>query len=153
MNHEDHDIDALLRGEVERQLAGFDWAGLDRRIDARVTAAAIPPSAWARYGWWAAMAAGIVLATGILAYTLTSGTRPGEAKVAMIEAVHPVGTAQVSFEPTEKPARCEVAILTSDKPQQRRSRVQAKWCVVVTWDLPAENRRNSRDTSDALCLF
>ena len=152
MNHEDHDIDALLRGDVERQLAGFDWARLGREIDARVTAAAVRHSAWARYGRWAAMAAGIMLATGVLTYTLTSSTRPGVATVA-IESARPVGTAQVFFEPEEKPARCEVTILPSDKPQQQKSQMQASWCIVVARDLPAEKHRNSRDASDALCLF
>ena len=57
MSEKNRDIDALLRRNVERQLAGFDWEGFRRGIGGRLTSAGARSRAWNRYGRWAAMAA------------------------------------------------------------------------------------------------
>ncbi len=156
MNNEDRDIDALLRTSVERQLARFDWEGLGRGIDGRVTAAGAPSRSWAQHGKWVAIAAGVALAAGVLIFAMISATGPGsagEAKVVMVENAYVTGTAQVSFEPAEGPARCEVTILTSGKRQQQESRTQASWCIIAAHGPSDEKARNGRDASDVLCLF
>jgi len=137
MNKEDRDIDALLRASVERQLASFDWEGLGRGIDKRVTTAGARFRSWIQYGRWGAIAAGIALTAGVLIFAMTSATGPGsagEAKVAMIESAYATGTAQVSFKPAEEPVRCEVTILPSGRPREQ-DRTRASWCIIAKQEL------------------
>lgn len=158
MSPKDRDMDALLRRNVERQLEDFDWEELRRRIGGRVTTVSAQSRSWNRYGKWAAIAAGVTLTAGVLILATISSTRPepdhaavGEAKVAMIETARAPGTAQVS-ERVEKPARCEVRILTPDGPRQK-SQTQTRWCVIAVREISAEKDHHRRDASDVLCLF
>jgi len=160
MSSKDRDIDALLRRNVERQLADFDWEELRQRIGGRVTNVSAQSRSWARHGKWVAIAAGVALTAGVLTFAVISATGPepgdsamGEAKVTMIENAHSAGMAQVSFERADKPARCEVTILALDKPQQQKSRTRASWYIIAAHDLSFEKPRNGRDASDVLCLF
>ena len=157
MNNDNRDIDALLRRNVERQLADFDWAGLRRGIAGRVTTAGVRSSSWNRYGRWVAMAASIALAVGVLTpviirTTQLGGPATGNAIVAMVEATHPAGSAQVSFSPASNPARCEVEILPSDKPRQKNG-TRASWCIIAKQEPSTERRYDGRDASDVVCLF
>jgi len=159
MNRKDHDLDTLLRQNAERQLAKFDWEEFGRRMDRRVTTAPAWSRSWNRYDKWVALAAGIALTAGVLIFAIPEATGPGrvasvqgEAKVTMIETTRPRGTAQVSFTRAERPVRCELRILTSDKPRQE-SQTPARWCIVAGQGLSAEKHRNGGDASDILCLF
>jgi hypothetical protein len=157
MNDKHDEIDALLRQNIERQLADFDWAGLRKGIAGRVTAAGVRSSSWNRYGRWVAMAASIALAVGVLTpvmirTTQLGGPSAGNAIVAMVEATHPAGSAQVSFSLASKPARCEVEILPSDKPRQQDG-ARASWCIIAKQEPSPERRYDGRDVSDVVCLF
>jgi hypothetical protein len=157
MNNENRDIDALLRRNVERQLADFDWAGLRRGVAGRVETAGVRSSSWNRYGRWVAMAASIALAVGVLTPVMIRVTRPGgpaggNAIVVMVESTRPAGSAQVSFSPAARPVRCEVEILSSEKPRQRDG-ARASWCIIAKQEPSTEGRDDGRDASDVVCLF
>jgi hypothetical protein len=157
MNDKGRDIDALLRRNIERQLADFDWAGLRRGIGGRLMTAGARSGSWNRYGRWVAMAASIVLTAGVLTPVMIRVARPGgppvgNAIVAMVETTRPAGSAQVSFSPAQRPARCEVEILPSDKPRQQNG-ARASWCIIAKQEPSIERRHNGRDASDVLCLF
>lgn len=159
MSENNHDIDILLRRNVERQLEGFDWEGLRRGIGSRLASTDAPFRSRSLYGRWAAMAAALVLAGGVLIYAVICATGPGvnetpggEAKVAMIDIPRAVATARVSLSPVEKPGRCEITMLSSDKPRPEGGK-QTSWCIVVRQDSPAEKHSRGRDASDVVCLF
>jgi hypothetical protein len=159
MSKNDRDIDILLRRNVERQLADFDWEGLRRDIGRRLTSAGAASRARNRYHHWAAIAAMIVGTAGVLVLAALSALgpgrdawAPGEAKVAIAEATHVTGTAQVSFPPAEKPARCEVRILASDKPRPP-DRARASWCIIAAHEPSRGQHGNGGDVSDVLALF
>jgi hypothetical protein len=159
MSKNDRDIDILLRRNVERQLAGFDWEGLRRDIGRRLTSADAASRPWNQYRKWTAVAATIAGTVGVLILATLSTTRPGrmasspgEAKVAIAEAAHVIGTAQVSFPPVDKPARGEVEILASDKPRQP-DRARASWCIIAAHEPASEKHGNGGEVSDVLALF
>jgi hypothetical protein len=159
MSKNDHDIDTLLRRNAEQQLADFDWDGLRRDIGRRLTSAGAASQRRNRYRQWTAIAATIAGTVGVLVLatrsTLGPGRdawAPGEARVVMAEAAHVIGTAQVSFMPTEKPAQCKVEILTSDKPRQQ-DRARASWCIIAAHAPAGEKHGNGGDVSDVLALF
>ncbi len=159
MSRNDRDIDSLLRQNVERQLAGFDWDGLRRGIGRRLTSAEAASRPWNEYRKWTAVAATIAGTVGVLILATLSATgpgrdawAPGQAKVAMAEAAHVTGTAQVSFPPADKPARCEVTILASDRPRPR-DQARASWCIIAAHGPSSERHDNGGDVSDVLALF
>jgi len=159
MSKNDRDIDILLRRNVERQLAGFDWEGLRRNIGRRLPSAGAVSRPWPRHHHWAALAATFVGTAGILVLatlgTLGPGrmaSAPGEAKVAIAEAAHVIGTAQVSFPPADKPARGEVKILASDRPRLP-DRARASWCIIAAHGPSSEKHGNGGEVSDVLALF
>ena len=159
MSKNDRDIDILLRQNVERQLAGFDWEGLRRDIGRRLPGTGAASRPWNQYRKWTAVAATIAGTVGVLILATLSTTgpgriasTPGEAKVAMAEDAHVIGTAQVSFPPAEEPARCEVKILASDKPRPR-DRARASWCIIAASEPSREKHGNGGEISDVLALF
>jgi hypothetical protein len=159
MSKNDRDIEILLRRNVERQLAGFDWERLRRDISRRLTGTGAVSRPWSQYRQWAPVAASIVGAIGVLVLvslsTLGPGRNvwtPGVASVVLSEAPHVTGTAQVSFPPAEKPARCEVTILASDEPRQA-DRALASWCIIAAREPASERHGNGGDVSDVLALF
>jgi len=159
MSKNDRDIDILLRQNVERQLADFDWEGLRRDIGRRIPGTGAASRPWNQYRRWTAVAATIAGTAGVLILATLSTTgpgriasTPGEAKVAMAEASHVIGTAQVSFPPAEKPARCKVEILASDKPRSR-DRARASWCIITAHEPSRERHGDGGDVSDVLALF
>jgi len=159
MSKNDHDIDILLRRNVERQLAGFDWEKLRRDIGRRLPSTGAVSRPWNRYRNWAAIAATIAGTAGVLVLATFCTMGPGrdawtqgEAKVAIAEAAHVTGTAQVSFPPAEKPGRCEVEILASDKPRQR-DQTRASWCIIAAHEPSSEKHGNGSEVSDVLALF
>ncbi len=159
MSKNDRDIDILLRQNMERELAGFDWEGLRRDIGHRLPNAGAASRPWHQYRRWAAVAATIAGTVGILILvslrTVGPGrmvSTPGEATVAMAEAAHVPGTAQVSFPPAERPARGEVTILASDKPRPP-DRARASWCIIAASEPSREKHGNGGEVSDVLALF
>jgi hypothetical protein len=159
MNKNDRDIDILLRQNVERQLADFDWDRLRRDIGHRLASAGAASRSWNQYGKWVAVAATVVGTAGVLVLATLSTMGPGrdawtrgEAKVAIAEAAHVTGTAQVSFPPVEEPARCEVKILASDKPRPA-DRARASWCIIAAHEPSNEKHGNGGEVSDVLALF
>ena len=159
MSKNERDIDMLLRRNVERQLADFDWERLRRDIGHRLASASVVSRPWNWYRPWAAVAATIIMTVGVLILVSLStmgpqrvASAPGEAKVAMAEAAHVTGTAQVSFPPGEKPAQCTVEILTSDKARPQ-NRARASWCIIAAHEPSSEKHGNSGDVSDFLALF
>jgi len=159
MSRKDHDIDALLRQNVDRQLADFDWSGLRRNIAGRVTSAGVQSRPRILYPAWVAMAAGVVLAAGIIVFAMTMTWKPksgetaaGWANVVMTEGTSPMGTAQVALTDAPPAARCEVHIIASDKPQQQ-DRARASWCIIAGQKPVVADPRNGRDSRDIVCLF
>jgi len=159
MSGKDRDIDALLRQNVDRQLAEFDWSALRRDIAGRVAGARVQSGPRISYLTWTAAAAGVTVAAGIIIVAVVMTWRPtpsqapaGWATVAMMEATGPVGTAQVVLADAQPTARCEVRILASDKPRQE-DRTRASWCIIAEKEPVIEHRRNGRDSRDILCLF
>ena len=159
MTDMNHDIDDLLRRNATQQLAGLDWDALRRGIGSRLTNVNTPVRSWNRYGQWGAIAAIVVLTTGILTVAVFSIRRPGtgipvlgEAKVTRIEAVPGIGTAHVSFFPVGEPARCEVRMLPPDEPRPR-SGGEVRWCIVVRQEAFSAESESERDASEVLCLF
>jgi hypothetical protein len=148
-----------LRRNAERQLAGFDWEGLRRDIGSRLTDADTVSGPGNQYRQWAAVAATIVGTVGVLILVSLSNTgprrdawTPGEAAVTMAEAAHATGTAQVSFPPDDKPARCEVEILTSGEARPP-DRARASWCIIAAHEPSSEKHGNGGEVSDVLALF
>ncbi len=159
MSKNDRDIDILLRRNVERQLAGFDLERLRRDIDSRLTSPGAVSRPWNRYRRRVVVAATIVVTVGVLILVSLStvgpqrvASVPGEAKVAIAEAAHVSGTAQVSFPPADKPARCEVEVLASDKPRQP-DRGRASWCIIAAHEPSSEKHGNGGEVFDVLALF
>jgi len=159
VSRNDHDIDSLLRQNVERQLANFDWEGLRRDIGHRLAGAGVASRSWNQYGKWVAIAATVVGTAGVLVLvwlgTMGPGrgvSAPGEARVALAEATHVIGMAQVSFPPADKPAQCKVEILASDKPRPRE-RARASWCLIAASEPSREKHGNGGEISDVLALF
>jgi hypothetical protein len=159
MSKNDRDIDILLRRNVERQLADFDWEGLRRGISRRLPGMATVSRPSHRHHHWTASAATIAGAAGILVLATFSAMRPGrdawtrgEARVTIAEAAHVIGTAQVSFPLAAKPARCEVRILASDKPRPP-DRTRPSWCIIAAHEPSNEKQGNGGDISDVLALF
>jgi hypothetical protein len=159
MSKDDHDIDILLRQNMERQLAGFDWERLRRDIGSRLTDADTVSGPWNQYRQWAAVAATIVGTVGVLILVSLSSRgpgrdawTPGEATVATAEAAHVTGTAQVSFPPADKPAQCKVEILASDSPRPPDG-ARASWCIIAAHEPSSEKHGNGGEVSDVLALF
>jgi hypothetical protein len=159
MSQHDRDIDILLRQNVERQLAGFDWEGLQRGIDRRLTNAGAASRPWNQHRQWVPVAATIVGTVGVLILVSLSNMGPGrdawtrgEATVTIAEAAHVTGTAQVSFPRADKPVQCQVEILASDKPRQP-DRARASWCIIATSEPSREKHGNGGEVSDVLALF
>jgi hypothetical protein len=159
MSGKGRDIDALLRQSVDRQLADFDWSGLRRGITGRVAGAGVQSRPRVSYLMWAAVAAGVTVAAGIIVLAVTMTWKPesgemaaGRATVAMTGTTGPTGTAQVVLTDTQRAARCEVRIIASDKPRQE-DRTRASWCIIAGQQPRVADRRNGRDSRDILCLF
>ena len=158
MNKNDRDIDILLRRNAERQLGDFDWDELRRNIGHRLASGGAASRSWNRYGKWVAVAATVVGTAGVLVLISLSAmgpgrgaSAPGEAKVAIAEATHVIGTAPVSF-PSDKPARGEVKILASDGPRPQ-DRARGSWCIIVASEPLREKYDSGGDVSDVLALF
>jgi len=159
MSGKDHDIDALLRQNADRQLADFDWQKLSRDVAGRVASAGVQSRPRISYLGWIAAAAGITVAVGIviLVVTMTWSPKPDEmapgwARVEMAEPTGPMGTAQVAFADAQSAARCEVQIIASDKPRQE-SRTRASLCIIAGRQPQIAEHRNGRDARDIICLF
>ena len=159
MNQDDREIDILLRRSVDRQLDSFDWEGLRRDIGSRLARAPVSAPARSVYGKWAARAAVLAVAAGVLVLAMISSPRPeparstvGEAKVAMIETTRAAGVARVSLLPVAQPGQCAVRVLTSDKPRPEGG-ARASWCIVVGQGSLREQHAGGRDVSDVMCLF
>jgi hypothetical protein len=159
MSGKSRDIDDLLRQNVDRQLADFDWSELRHHIAGRIAIAGVQSRPRISYLTWTAAAAGVTVAAGIviLAVTMAWGPKPGEtpagwAEVAMIERTGPAGTAQVILTDRPPTARCEVHIVASDKPR-REDRARASLCIIAARQPQIADHRNGRDSRDIVCLF
>jgi len=159
MSGKSRDIDDLLRQNVDRQLADFDWQKLSRNIAGRIASAGARSRPRISYLAWTAAAAGISVAAGIIVFAMTMTWKPksgepaaGWADVTMIETTGPVGTAQVVLADAQPAARCEVQMIPSDKlPQEDGTRVS--WCIVAAQSPAVTDHRNGRDSRDIICLF
>jgi hypothetical protein len=159
MNHQSHDIDALLRRNAERQLAGFDWERLRAGIAGRLAAPA-RPSAWWRYAGWTALATGVAVTVGAVVYTAITAKIPsngspvprGHATVRMTSADHPTGTARVSLGGREGIARCEIKLVES-RAARPQARAGPSWCIIAKHESFINGNGTVCDLSNILCLF
>ncbi len=159
MSGKNRDIDDLLRQNVDGQLADFDWSKLRQSIAGRVAIARVQSRPRISYLAWTAAAAGITVAAGIIIFVATMTWVPasnsvptGRATVEVAEATGLAGTAEVVLVETQPTARCEVQIVTSDKPRQE-DRTRASLCIIAGRQPQIANHRKGPDAQDVICLF
>lgn len=161
MNQDHHDIDRLLKNNVKRQLAGFDY---DRYADSVARRLATddlrrrPDRPILRS---LAVAAGIVL--GLAALTLMLS----HLRASRVDVTGRSGTAKVVTEPSKsgratvaithgrtdaKRGRCVVQIHRTDKPSDDVEK-STRWCIVTLPEPPVQDIGLGRDNMNLACLF
>ncbi|MBN1359816.1 MAG: hypothetical protein JW993_04455 [Sedimentisphaerales bacterium] len=158
MNDGNHDIDKLLQANVEGQLERFDWDRLGDDVSKRLAAVGLRPRSRPKYLGPLAVAAGLVLAAGVLVVVIgrlqesepVPSSSPGRATVSIQETADGAGSATV-MPAADRVVRCEVMLLDSDRPPADRQ-AQASWCIVAR---PASSQVESarRGQTNILCLF
>jgi hypothetical protein len=138
MNRDHHDIDKLLQANVEGQLSRIDWDRFGGDVAKRLATAELRRRSHSRYFGPLAVAAGFVLAAGVLVAVVV--TRHG-----------PTTTATVVFG-SERGARCDVTLIDSEVAQAEEPR-QSSWCIVVGHELPSKESGRQSDRMNIACLF
>jgi hypothetical protein len=138
MNRDHHDIDKLLQANVEGQLSRIDWDRFGDDVAKRLATAELRRRSHSRYFGPLAVAAGVVLAAGVLVAVVV--TRHG-----------PTTTATVVFG-SERDARCEVELIDSEAVQADEPR-QSSWCIVVGHESPSKESGRPGGRTNVACLF
>ncbi len=158
MNQKNRDIDSLLQENVERQLAHIDWDRFGDDVLKRLAAVGLEGRSRVKHIVPLAVAAGLVLAAGVLVTCLIlqrdPSVAPGRATVSMQETPQGAASATVVFsdDGATSTTRCEVTLIDSNGSPADES-AESRWCIVVkSVASPARSSRH-RDRENTLCLF
>lgn len=137
MNDDTHDIDRLLQANTEEQLARLDWDRFGDDVSKRLATIGFRPRPRARYLGPLAVAAGLLLTTGVLVAVIVRlrepepvpSSSPGRATVSIQESGEGTGSATVA-PAADRAVRCEVTLLDSGAPSTDRH-TRGSWCVIA----------------------
>jgi len=161
MNQDHRDIDRLLKTNVKRQLAGFDYDRFADRVARRLATDDLKRRPDRPILRSLAVAAGIVLGlaalTLILSHLRASRVdvtgRSGTAKVVTEASKSGRATVTMAHRQTDaKRGRCVVQIHATAKPSEEVEK-PTRWCLVTLPEPLAEDIAPDRDTMNLACLF
>jgi hypothetical protein len=150
MNQDNRDIDELLKANVERQLADFDWGRLARSVAGRLAASDLRSRSVHSVARSLVVAAAILLVLGVAAVVLLnlktpiSNTSPGPGRATVVIAGR---TAEMRV------GHCELRIRSAAKPTANDAANRPRWCIVTKHEPPTVDVGYDRDVANLACLF
>lgn len=148
MNEDHRDIDRLLKANVERQLAGFDWDRFAGRLGQRLAADDLQGRSRLSAGRLLVAAAAIIL-VGVVAVVVV---RPLEGPIGK---TMPGRATVVIGSPARDGAvrRCDVHIHSPAEPKPDDTTRRPSWCIVAGRELPQVDSDDERNLASLACLF
>jgi len=153
MNKKKDKIDDLLKRNVTKQLAGFDWDDLNAAISGRLDKMQQPRKSASGLPVWFKISAVTAAAAVLIIVMIVSTNKKGSATITFINPSDRTRVQVNTVERDRKRGKCDVQIIDLSATRKQEDKTRPNWFIISQTEPLSTNNGIDQDMRDIACLF